>query len=73
MSKDKFGPWIEHKPGDPCPIPDAKGLEYEVKVRNLLFEGPPRILSAHNPATDWDWGNALDRIIAYRTLKQEQS
>jgi len=33
MSDDNFGPWIDWA-GGPCPIPDAKAGEFEVKRNN---------------------------------------
>ena len=33
-TKSKFGPWIKHQAGEPCPIPHANAGDYELRFLN---------------------------------------
>ena len=66
MSDDNFGPWIDWA-GGPCPIPDAKAGDFEIKLRNGKTIGWG---SAEYWATWQDWwqwqGPKPKAIVAYR-------
>ena len=66
MSEDNFGPWIDWA-GGPCPIPDAKAGDFEIKLRNGKTIGWG---SAEYWATWQDWwqwqGPKPKAIVAYR-------
>ncbi len=64
MSDDKdFGPWIDWA-GGPCPIPDAKAGEYDLK----FVDGNPSSVVNKIAASMWNWreGDVNIPIIAYR-------
>lgn len=68
--KTEWTDWISHKPGDPCPIPQAGAQEYQIRLR----DGWVSVSPVYN-ATARSWGknsgsNARFDIIAYRTLKE---
>lgn len=76
MTQDEiWSDWIETVPGEPCPIPDAEGVEYQIRW------GDGRESDGLLPAYCWsagkrDWWkqehpNHQYNIIAYRTLLKE--
>ena len=69
MSEDNFGPWIDWA-GGPCPIPDAKAGDFEIKLRNGKTIGWG---SAEYWATWQDWwqwqGPKPKAIVAYRVRR----
>ena len=58
--------WIEHKAGDPCPIPDAKACEYKIK----FSDGSLSVSSDSSPAIGWRWDyDGYGAITHYRLRK----
>ncbi len=71
--------WKPHKPGDPCPIPDAKAGEYKLRlVRLMNTSAPEYIVNETRPKISgpdkWNWGaKNYEIIIAYRTKKGQET
>lgn len=60
MTDDHWGPWQEHTPGQPCPIPDAKAGEYMLRTTDGLWNAP-----SFTNAVDFNW----KRVSSYRLRK----
>jgi len=67
--KKECGPWIPHKAGEPCPIPDAKAGEFEIE-----FQDGSKLRSKFEPMFWW-WNSRVKpphgdkNIVAYRLFK----
>ena len=74
-NEPRWSDWIETVPGEPCPIPDAKGGEYQIRWGNgMETSGLVRASFWSRGTRDWWKQENPDHscnIIAYRTLIKE--